>query len=198
MIIAVTGGIGSGKSTISRLLASNLQAELLSADKLANEELLPGRNGLKIIEERWGERFVTDGIFNRPAMREAAFTDEKIRYELEGILHPLVYQSIEIAIDVAKEKKRSLVAEIPLLFENNKEDLFDTVVVSKISEKEILKRVSLRDKRCEDEIRNILKAQLNLKEKELRADYLIDNSGTFCSTMVQVLWLCKVFTQNLI
>ena len=91
MNIAVTGGLGSGKSTVSKILASYLQCGLLDTDQLCRQQLRPGCEGMVRLEERYGDRFFyPDGTLDRQSLRSATFEDHSVKVQLENILHPIV------------------------------------------------------------------------------------------------------------
>ncbi len=190
MNIAVTGGIGSGKSSVSRVLARALDARLQDSDKICRQEMAPGRQGLLEVERRWGRRFLdSSGALDRAALRRAAFGDPGLLAELEEILHPVVYNRLCHIINKGRGSGHWLVAEVPLLFEAGWENIFDCVVVVKGDQQQIIARVEQRDGRSREEIRQITAAQMPVDEKVKKADYCIDNSGSFISTVEQVYWL---------
>lgn len=190
MNIAVTGGLGSGKSTVSRILTNSLGAQMLNSDALCREELLPGEKGLVAVQKRWGQRFLLDsGALDRTALRVAAFDDPSLLAELENILHPFAHRKVLQAIAAGRKNKSWLVVEVPLLFEVGWQEDFDVVVVVRSKLNDIFTRVADRDQRSKKEIQKILAVQLPLKEKVRLADYCIDNSGIFIATVEQVAWL---------
>ncbi len=192
MNIAVTGGIGSGKSSISRVLARALDARLQDSDKICRQEMAPGRQGLLAVERRWGRRFLAaSGVLDRTALRRAAFADPELLAELEAILHPLVYNRFCHIIAEGRLSGCWLVAEVPLLFEAGWEDIFDCTVVVKGDQQQIIARVERRDGRSREEILQIAAAQMPVAEKVKKADYCIDNSGSFTSTVEQLYWLAR-------
>ncbi len=192
MNIAVTGGIGCGKSVVSKILAHTLNAPLFDSDALCRQELLPKRPGLLAVEWRWGQRFLTPtGELDRPSLRKAAFDQPELLVELENILHPLVLRRLEKEMAKAKDQKTFLVAEIPLLFEVGWEKMFDYVVVVKAARQQIVTRVGKRDGRSKEDILQIVAAQMPLAEKVKKADYCIDNSGIFAASIEQVYYLAR-------
>ncbi len=192
MNIAITGNIGSGKSTISKILARALNAGLYNSDAICRQQLTPGQPGMRELQRRWGQRFVTPaGTLDRPALRQAAFTQPRLLAELEEILHPLVYNTLSSLIKQGKNDGRWLVAEVPLLFEVGWEALFDYVVVVYIDYEQIFTRVSRRDGRSRENIMQILSTQMPLAEKKMRADYCIDNSSLLTVSVEQVYGLAR-------
>ncbi len=192
MNIAVTGGIGSGKSSVSRVLARAVAARLQDSDEICRQEMAPGRRGLLELERRWGQRFLdTTGALDRTALRQAALAEPKLLDELEEILHPVVYQRLCEAIDEGKSDGRWLVAEVPLLFEVGWENIFDCVVAVRGGLQQVIARVERRDRRSKEEILQLVAAQMPVGEKVEKADYCIDNSGSFTITVEQVYWLAR-------
>ncbi len=190
MNIAVTGGIGCGKSAVSRVLARTLGASLQNSDEICRQELSLGQQGLAAVEQRWGRRFLApSGELDRTALREAAFQQPAVLAELEDILHPLVSRRLQEKMAVEKKRGCSLVAEVPLLFEVGWEKMFDRVVVVRADEEQTLARVVRRDGRSREEVLQITSTQMPLRKKVERADYCIDNSGTFSSTITQIYYL---------
>lgn len=197
MKIAVTGGLGSGKSTVSRILAANPPAELIDTDQLCRRQMLPGEQGYAEFYRIFGQKFIQlDGIIDRQLLRQAVFEDDTIRKQLENILHPLV--SVEIAKrgEACLTEGRMLIVEVPLLYEVGWQDAFDACVVVYVPEKLCMERVMARDEISAEQIRQILHAQFPIKKKLDYADFIVDNSGTFVSTVQQIAWVAKKLRGN--
>lgn len=192
MKIAVTGGMGSGKSTVSRVLAGELGAELVSSDELCRQELRPGQEGMMQFIGVFGDRFlITDGNLDRKRLREAVFTDNRIKKELEEILHPIVQRKIEDLYRRLHRVNKILVAEIPLLYETSMAIEYEVSVVVRVPREISILRVLNRDQLTEAEIVRVLDSQMPIELKARMADYVIDNSGTIASTIKQIGWLCR-------
>jgi dephospho-CoA kinase len=190
--IAVTGGLGSGKSTASRILAVAMSAEHLDTDQLSRQQLQPGNPGYTAFTEVFGDRYLfPDGSINKQLLRQDVFTDNEVRTELEMILHPLVRKEVADYYAQCCAAGKNLVVEIPLLFEVGWQDDFTVSVVVFVSELLCFKRVAARDGFTIAEIQRVCAAQLPLTEKVKRAQFVIDNSGTFVSTVQQIAWLSK-------
>jgi dephospho-CoA kinase len=187
VIIGVTGGMGAGKSLVAGLLGKLLRLEVLDADIICRNLLQPESLGWQGIQEKWGPRFFDPaGNIDRPALRNALFTNIVVRQGVERILHPLVRQEI---IRKAVEKRSSLtgmVVEVPLLFEVGWQDDFDWVVVVYADRECCLQRIVRRDQVSAEEATKAISAQMPLVEKALLADSVIENSGPLALTILQV------------
>lgn len=187
--MALTGGIASGKSTVSAMLAE-LGAAVVDADRVAREVVLPGRPALRRVAEAFGQAVLNDdGTLNRKKLGDIVFADEKKRKELEAILHPVIRQEMEARIDrLEKENPRRLVvADIPLLYETGLDARYPEVMVVYVPPAVQLERLMKRDGLTRTQALARLDAQLPIDEKKARADWVIDNSGTLADTRRQVL-----------
>lgn len=192
MNIAVTGNLGSGKSTVSRILAGVLEAEHVDTDQLCRKEMLSGSQGYDQFRKTFGPEYLhADGSINRVFLRQAVFGDSRIREELENILHPLVRQQVSDLSHVSSISGTHMVVEVPLLFEVGWQDDFDVWVVVYVPEDLCLSRVSVRDRLSAEEIQRVFASQLPISLKLKYAHFVIDNSGTFVSTALQLAWLGK-------
>lgn len=190
MIVAVTGGLGSGKSTASRILAGVLAADHLDTDQFCRMEMLPGRRGYEGLRKVYGSRYLNaDGSLNRPLLRHSVFHDVQVKMQLEGILHPLVREHVAELSRQCQRQSRHLVVEVPLLFEVGWQQDFDVSVVVYVPEDLCLARVSLRDHLAAEDIRRVFAQQLPIARKRAAADFVIDNTGTLVSTVCQLRWL---------
>ena len=192
MNIAVTGGLGSGKSTASRLLAVAMSAEHLDTDQLCRQQMQPGNPGFAAFSQVFGSRFLfADGALNKQLLRQAVFTDSGVKNELERILHPLVREEVAEYYLHCCATGKNLVVEIPLLFEVGWQHDFAVWVVVYVPEELCYSRVAARDGFTAEEIQRVCAMQLPLSEKLKHAHFVIDNSGTFVSTVQQIAWLGK-------
>ena len=187
MNIAVTGGYGSGKSSVSRLLAKDLNGQLVNTDELCRFLLEPGREGLLCLVKTFGKRFLTtDGGLDRGLLRQVVFRDSEVKTKLEDILHPLVRGEVKRNAEVCQKAGVHLVVEVPLLFEVSWQDDFDISVLVRIDNKTSAERAAKRDNITVADAERIIALQMPMTQKELLADHIIDNSGTFASTAQQV------------
>ena len=193
MNIAVTGGYGSGKSCVSRLLASYLDATLRSSDVLCRELLEPGQEGFIQQQKLFGDTFIgTDGTIDRARLRNATFTDTAVKDTLEKILHPLVRDRVCKLAQECAEENSNLVVEVPLLFEVGWQEDFDASVLVRVDSRTSAERAVKRDRIVLEEALRIIRLQLPMSCKEPLADYIIDNSCTFVSTAQQTAWLATL------
>lgn len=190
-VIAITGGMGSGKSSVAAYLCEISGATGLSADTVCRRLLEPGASCWLAMRNAFGERFLLpDQRIDRPLLRKVLFEDHGFRRELNALLHPLVRNEINDCIE--KEAEHSckaqgrFVVEVPLLFEANWEHDFSSVVVAYAEANTCLRRIMLRDQVSEAEAGNAMRAQLSLSAKALLADYVIDNSGPWSDTCLQI------------
>ena len=188
MIVGVTGGIGSGKSKVAALLGKLLCAIVISADDVCRELLEPGGEGYLQFVHSGGSHFLDgDGGINRVTLREKIFADPDLRDQLEAILHPLVLEKIQ---NVAEGDPESFViAEVPLLFEKDWQDEFDTIISVFSTEDRLIERVMERDRISREDVGTIIATQMSMEEKNRRADYVINNSGHWQETEKQLVEL---------
>jgi dephospho-CoA kinase len=175
MLIGLTGGIGSGKSTVANRWVE-LGATEIDADKLAREVVNPGTQGLRQVSERFGEDLIRpDGTLDRGLLAQRAFANESDRKDLEAILHPLIQQ-------LAKEKVAGVsghvVYTIPLLVETNSQLPFDKVVTISCPEDIRLERLVNSRGMSEADARARFASQASDAQREARADVVIDSNCT--------------------
>jgi dephospho-CoA kinase len=173
-LVGLTGGIASGKSTISTMLAK-LGAEVIDADLVAREVVEPGTPGLKAVIAEFGQGIIQpDGSLSRPALAEQVFADQAKRTKLEAILHPLIKHR---TMQHISESKRSIVVYVvPLLVEAKVDYPFDLVITVESGIENQIQR--LKDKRglSEDEARSRIQAQASEDERVARSDVVLDGS----------------------
>ena len=178
--IGITGSLGTGKSAASNFFLEKGHL-VISADQI-NQNLLEKKEVIKHINNLL---FKTDSeSLNKEEVRKLIFSDGEKKKELENYLHPLIYNEMLRQINESREKIVFL--EIPLLYETNFKDLVDYVIVVYLDEDIQIKRVMKRDNILHDEVVNIIKNQMPLREKVLKADYVIDNSKTVDETNKQL------------
>ncbi|TFV87599.1 dephospho-CoA kinase [Blastococcus sp. CT_GayMR16] len=190
--IGLTGGIGSGKSTVSRLLADR-GAVIVDADAIAREVVEPGTPGLAAIVETFGSAVLAaDGSLDRPALAAVVFTDPDQRRKLDAIVHPLVRErAIEVA--AAAPPDAVLVNDVPLLAETGQEASYDLVVVVVADPETRVARLVHRGLTAED-ARARMAVQATDEQRRAIADVVLDNSGTpeQLAEQVERLWAERV------
>ena len=185
--IAITGGAGTGKSTVARMFKS-LGAEVLDADAAAREAVAVGAPAWVELRRLYGaEYFHENGELNRSRLAQLVFADPEERRRLNQLIHPRVEAELQARVAELGRRGAALVlVEVPLLFETGREAAFDRVIVVAAPEALQIRRLRGRDRRGEAEIRGILKAQWPLADKVARADYVVDNGGRRRPTARQV------------
>jgi dephospho-CoA kinase len=183
--VGLTGGVASGKSTVSAMLAE-LGAVVIDADLLAREVVEPGTDGLTEIVAAFGEEVLTpEGELDRPAMGAVVFADEAKRRTLEAIIHPRVRARGE-ELEAAAGPDDVVVHDIPLLAETGQAARFDAVLVVDVPvETQVARMVELRGlTREEAEAR--ISAQASREERLAIATHVIDNSGSLTDLRARV------------
>ena len=186
--VGLTGGIASGKSTVSEAFA-RLGAKVLDADKVAREVVLPGQPAWLKLQQAFGpEFFLPDGEVNRSKLRRLVFADPEERGKLNAIVHPEVMREIDFRFEqlTSSAEHAVVLVDIPLLIEVGVAHRFDKVVVVYANESVQVMRLMQRDGLSREEARQGLSVQIDLREKARKADFVIDNSGTPGETQVQV------------
>jgi len=175
LIIGLTGGIGSGKTTVCNYFSA-LDAPIIDADLVAREVVTPGSLGLAQIINRFGRSILAqNGTLDRSKLRKQIFADESSRKELEAILHPLIRQQMDN--ELAGLKAPYAILAIPLLLESGRREGIDRVLVIDAEESQQIARASQRDHTNENQIRTIIAAQCNRKDRLKAADDVIYNTG---------------------
>jgi dephospho-CoA kinase len=185
-IIGLTGGIGSGKSTVSEMLRE-LGAMVVDADEGARVVVQAGQPALADIRERFGDGvFAADGSLDREKLADVVFNDEQAREDLNAITHPRVRAWMAEQMQAASEAGApAVVLDIPLLFESGLTAGLDEIVVVWAPVEEQFRRAVARGLRGDD-VRARIKAQMPIDEKREKATLVIDNSGTKEKTRRQV------------
>jgi dephospho-CoA kinase len=173
MLIALTGGIGSGKTTVASRWAE-LGATEIDADILAREVVEPGSEGLSAVTARFGDQVLNpDGSLDRAALAAVAFSTEETRKDLEALLHPRIQK---LAAERVKGLEGTIVYIIPLLAETNSKLNFDRIVTVSCDEAVRLDRlITLRGMSKEEALSRIA-AQASDAEREAKADTIIDSN----------------------
>jgi len=189
LLVGLTGGIGSGKSTVARMLQER-GAVVLDADEFARAAVVAGSPGLRSVVARFGGDILgPDGELDRPKLASIVFADPQALADLEAIVHPEVRRMIADGIQENLDADRVVVLVNPLLIEMGTHRDCDVVIVVSTSPETQIAR-SLARGMAEGDVRARMAAQLPLDERARAADVLIDNEGTIedLEREVDVLW----------
>jgi dephospho-CoA kinase len=192
LLLGVTGGIASGKSTVSAML-EELGSPIVDFDQLAREVVEPGEPAYDRIVDYFGSQVVAeDGTLDRKALSDIVFKDMEKRKKLESFTHPAIFERFAERVNgiAARDPNAVIQVAVPLLLELNLQYMFHKILVVHIPAEEQVRRLAERDGISSEEAENILKAQLPIEEKTGYADYVIDNRGPLEETrrQVEALW----------
>ncbi|MEH6454622.1 MAG: dephospho-CoA kinase [Psychromonas sp.] len=193
LIIGLTGGIGSGKSTVSKFF-HELGIEIVDADIVARQVVERGQPALRKIADHFGDNILIEGELNRKLLRQLIFSNEAHKKWLNDLLHPLIRKQMikqlsEVGGDYA-------IFEAPLLFENKLESMTDFNLVIDVSVELQIERASKRDDASEEGIKAVINSQISRSSRLQKADYCIDNSVlSIAQLQNQVIVLDRQFRQ---
>ena len=188
-IIGLTGGIASGKSTVSDLLQKTYGAAILDADAAAYEIAEPEAPLWRAFVNRYGKERVLcpDGTLDREAVAEIVFRDAAEKAWMDGTAHPLIQRALLARMEACRAAgKETVVLDVPLLYEAGWENIAGEVWVVYVDEATQLRRLMKRNGLSADAARARIASQMPLEEKKRRADVLINNGGTREETAAQV------------
>lgn len=191
--VGLTGGIGSGKSTVAAAFAE-LGISLVDADIVAREVVAPGSDTLAQISAHFGPQVISaDGQLDRARLRQIVFADTAAKHWLNQLLHPQIRQQMLQQLDNAASPYSILVA--PLLLENQLNLLVDVVLVVDVAPETQLSRTMQRDKNSAELVQSIMAAQCSRAERLTAADYVIDNEAPPALLAGEVAKLHRTFLQ---
>jgi dephospho-CoA kinase len=194
--IGLTGGIGSGKSEVSRRLAAH-GALVIDADVLAREVVEPGTPGLAEVVEAFGCGVLADdGSLDRAALGAQVFGDDAARRRLEAIIHPRV-RARAAEIEAAAGPEAVVVHDIPLLVETGQSDAFDGVIVVDVPIEVQLERLVRGRGMSQDEARHRIAAQASRQQRAGAADWIVDNTGSLADLDAAVARVWKELSDRL-
>ena len=199
LLVGLTGGIATGKSTVTGLLASP-SVRVVDADALAREVVEPGTPAHAQIVVDFGKDVLQpDGRLDRARLGEIVFPDPVKRKRLEAITHPAVRQRQQRILSMLEEEEHDglVIWDVPLLYETKGDAHVDRVVVVSTDEDTELARLTARDGSSEADARARIKSQMPVAEKAKRAHYVIDNSGSRADTERQVRQVHRALLQEL-
>jgi dephospho-CoA kinase len=188
MNIGLTGGIASGKSTVSDMLVKR-GALLIDADRVAREVVEPGSPVLQKVVERFGsDVLLPDGALNRKKLGEIVFGNPQALQDLQNIMHPSIRELMSERLEQYEllHPDKLVVVDVPLLYESGLESMYDAVVVVYVPRAVQLERLIVRDGLTPVEAEQRLNAQMDIEYKKARANIVIDNQGDFSQTEGQV------------
>lgn len=192
--IALTGGIGSGKSAVGDIL-SELGAIVIDSDQLAREVIERGTSGFDEVLARFGDGILVDGEISRAKLAEVVFSNEEARKDLEGIIHPRV-RDLSARVLQASPEDSVVVNEIPLLFETQGKDRFDLVITVEADDEIRTKRLLDRGLKTY-QIAKRISAQASRSERESIANFVIENNGNLeeLEKKVRQIWEFELIPQ---
>lgn len=192
MIIGLTGGIASGKSTVSKMI-KELEIPVIDADIIAREVVEIGETAYAKIVDYFGRGILNEtGSLDRKKLGEIVFNNDEKRLVLNKIVHPAVRNRINEKIEQQKKTgNKTIVLDIPLLFESKLTYLVDKIIVVFVDQEIQKQRLKLRDQFSEEEALARIASQMPLKEKLALADEVIDNHGILDDTSQQLMKILK-------
>ena len=187
LVVGLTGGIASGKSTVSRMFADQ-GIPVICADELARDAVRPGSDALQEIRSTFGEDVLDEhGGLDRAAMARLVFQNAAKRKLLESIIHPRVAEEQQRRLRrLELEGHRIAIIDVPLLYESGWEKAFDLVIVVYVPAEVQEHRLMARDTISREDARSRLDAQMPIEKKKKLADRVVDNTGGMKHTLDQV------------
>ncbi|MCS5422881.1 MULTISPECIES: dephospho-CoA kinase [Psychrilyobacter] len=192
MILGLTGGIASGKSTVSKRL-KELGSYIIDADKISRE-VSDSLKVLKKLEQNFGPEIIDNGHLDRQKLREIVFENKEKRELLNEIMHPVIVKKIIEEIEKNREKEL-IILDIPLLYETGLEYLCDKVLVVCTDEEIQIERVKVRDGIEWKLAKKIIDAQMPLRKKINKADIYIENNGNLEELLKKVELIYREITK---
>ncbi|GAA05002.1 dephospho-CoA kinase [Photobacterium leiognathi] len=185
LVIGLTGGIGSGKTTVANLFADTYGIDIIDADIVAREVVEPNTFGLNAIVEKCGkEILLEDGTLNRAKLRDAIFSQPELKTWLNNLLHPLICEKMQQDINQSQSPYCLLV--VPLMVENNLQTMTHRLLVVDVDEQVQIERTQQRDNVSIEQIKNILASQASREQRLDAADDVITNNGDNKALVSQV------------
>ena len=185
-IYGLTGGIASGKSTVSRMIL-DAGVPVVDADALAREAVLPGTKGLAAVAAEFPGVLEANGTLNRPELGRRIFADPQARKRLEELLHPRIQELANVALNaIAQTGVPFAIYDAALIFEAKRDSELDGVILVSCPEEVQCERLCARDGISKEVALTRIRTQMPIEEKRRRATWEIDNSGTREATAAQV------------
>ncbi|WP_038173829.1 MULTISPECIES: dephospho-CoA kinase [Vibrio] len=194
VVIGLTGGIASGKTTVANLFHQQFGVEIVDADVIAREVVEPGSEGLAAIVEHFGASILTaQGTLDRTQLRELIFTQPAEKHWLNQLLHPMIRRQMLQQLKQVQTPYALLV--IPLMVENNLQALADKVLVVDVEPEIQIERTMARDKVSREQAKSILASQASREQRLAIADYVIKNSTANQKLLPQITELHQKFLE---
>ncbi|WP_318436929.1 dephospho-CoA kinase [Photobacterium leiognathi] len=185
LVIGLTGGIGSGKTTVANLFADTYGIDIIDADIVAREVVEPNTFGLNAIIEKCGKDILLeDGTLHRAKLRDAIFSQPELKTWLNNLLHPLIREKMQQDINQSQSPYCLLV--VPLMVENNLQTMTNRLLVVDVDEQVQIERTQQRDNVSIEQIKNILASQASREQRLDAADDVITNNGDNKALVSQV------------
>ena len=190
-LTAITGGMGSGKSSVARFLCRRFSVTCLNADAVVHELLQPGQEYWRLIAALDSAFVRQDQTIDKRLLRKALFSDASLRQQINDQVHPLVQRKLleKIRHEAREYGRKFFLIEVPLLFEANWQDMYTRVIVVYAPWEKCVARLMKRDQISADEAKDSIATQWPLLKKALLAGHVIDNSGSWVDTSMQLLHL---------
>jgi len=188
--IALTGGIGTGKSTASALFMLN-GFKIIDADKIAHSIL---DNSVSEIEKLFGSEFILKSKVNRKLLGKMIFANKEAKKRLENFIHPKIFQAIQVESEKLDKFQFPYLIDIPLFFERKIYPIQKSVVIYAPKTLQI-SRVMKRDNFTEMEARQRIESQMSIEDKKLLADIVIDNSGSLKNLQLEIERVVKLISE---
>lgn len=187
IVIGLTGGIASGKSTVAAELR-RLGLPVFDADEASRQAVAAGSEGLKLVQQTFGSEYLTTtGELNREKVAALVFSDKEALKKLEAIIHKIVLSEVDCFLqDCRSQGCQAAVLDVPLLIECGWHEKVDVVWLVAVSIEEQIKRAMLRSGMPEADVKRRIAAQMSLEEKKAYAGVVFDNSGELENTLSAV------------
>ncbi len=189
-LIGITGGMGAGKSAVSRFWSDHFHLPWIDMDQVCRDLLAKGQPGWQALIDHFGARLLGHNReIDRIRLRHLLFSDPDIRQQVDALIHPLARASMHTL--VARSRAAMLLVEIPLLFEAGWRPEVDHCVVVYADRCSRCQRLRQRDGLDDRQVRACFTSQMPLWEKAMAADHVLDNSGAWADTCLQILHLAN-------
>ncbi|OGX15363.1 MAG: dephospho-CoA kinase [Omnitrophica WOR_2 bacterium RBG_13_41_10] len=196
IILGLTGGLGSGKTYVAKIFKS-YTAQVIDADSIAHKIIRPGKKTYKRVVKSFGRQILNkDKTINRSWLARIIFSDKKLLFRLNRIIHPEIIRIIKTKIKTAS--KQIIIIDAPLLIEAGLEKMVDKIIVVAATKENQINRLLARRHLNRADIKRRINAQISLAKKVRMADFVIDNNGSKADTTKQVGIIRRKLWKNLI